>query len=280
MTISNHLIIQNKPTKSKTFNLLKIKTLITENKISNINFIILPECFNCPYGIEYFKEYAEELVISENNPTISFLHEISKLNPEIYLIGGSIPEKYNESYYNTTTVWLNGEMICVYRKMHLFDIAINDKIVFKESSVLTPGKNPSFFTTPYGRIGLGICFDLRFNDLSNYYSKNNCDMIVYPGSFSKYTGELHWELLLRTRAVDSQCWTLGISTAFNPDLNYQSYGHSLICDPWGRVVSEKLGDKEGVIIVKIDTRICKSFQDSIPVRKSLLVEQNQELQLI
>lgn len=280
MTSSNILIVQNKPTNSKTFNLFKIRTLIMENIKSNFNIVILPECFNSPYGIEYFKEYAEELIVSDNNPTIRTLQFISKLIPNVYLIGGSIPEKLNESYYNTTTVWLNGEMICVYRKMHLFDVSINDKVTFKESSVITPGPSPSFFDTPYGRIGLGICFDLRFNDLSNYYSKNKCDMIVYPGSFSKYTGELHWELLLRTRAVDSQCWTIGVSTAYNPELNYQSYGNSLVCDPWGRVVSEKLDDKEGVLIVKIDTSICKSFQDSIPVRKYLFPEQNQNINQI
>lgn len=266
--LSNHLIIQVKPSTDKLISLKKVRHLIDLNYIDSINFIILPECFSCPYGVKYFKEYAEELIITPENPTIQMLYEISVDYPEIYLIGGTIPEKAGDKYYNTCTVWLGGKMIATYRKIHLFDINIPDKVNFKESDILSPGTTPTIIDTPYGRIGIGICFDLRFNNLSNYYAQHNCHIIVYPGSFTQYTGKLHWELLLRARAIDSQCWVIGVSTALNTELDYHSYGHSMIVEPWGKVVSPYVGNKEIAFIEKIDINMCKYFQNNIPLKEN------------
>ncbi len=264
---SNHLIIQNQPGLDKKMNLDNVNMLIENNINISINFIILPECFNSPYGINYFKQYAEELIVSDDNPTVKLLHTISTKYPKIYLIGGSIPVKENDKYYNTCTVWYNGNIVCTYKKIHLFDISIpNNGIFFQESQILSPGTKPVFFDTEYGRVGLGICFDLRFNTLSNYYAKNNCDIIVYPGSFTQYTGTLHWELLLRARAVDSQCWIIGVSTALNNDLTYKSYGHSMVVDNWGRVCSADIGDSPNIIIQNVNISDNKNFQSSIPIK--------------
>lgn len=270
-TISQHLIIQSKPLVSKFETLKNIKQLISTHINDSINFIILPECFNCPYGVKYFKEYAEELVVSTNNPTIHTLHKISINYPTVYLIAGTIPEKQGDNYYNTCTIWFCGEIIGSYRKIHLFDINIPDQINFKESDVLSPGTKPSIINTPYGKIGIGICFDLRFNSLSNYYAENDCQIIIYPGSFSQYTGKLHWELLLRARAVDSQCWIIGVSSALNTDFDYKSYGHSMVIDPWGKIMSPNIKDKECAIIEKIDVAMCKYFQNNIPLKNNKVI---------
>jgi omega-amidase len=264
--ISEHLIIQNQPGQDKLVNLKKVRFLIDSNYKSSVNFIILPECFNCPYGTVYFKDYAEELAITPKNPTVQMLHEISIDYPSVYIIGGTIPEKDKDKYYNTCTIWINGKIIDTYRKIHLFDINIPDKVNFKESDVLSPGTKPTIVETPYGNIGIGICFDLRFNNLSNYYADKNCHIIVYPGSFTQYTGQLHWELLLRARAVDSQCWVIGVSTALNLELDYHSYGHSMVVEPWGKVTSLDISDQEAVFIEKINIDLCKYFQNNVPIK--------------
>jgi len=264
--ISEHLIIQNRPGLNKYLTLQRVRYLINANYKNSVNFIILPECFNCPYGVKYFKEYAEELLIKPENPTMQMLHEVSVDYPSVYLIGGTIPEKDEDKYYNTCTIWLNGKIINTYRKIHLFDVNIPNQINFKESDVLSPGTQPTIIQTPYGKIGIGICFDLRFNKLSNYYAANDCDIIIYPGSFSQYTGQLHWELLLRARAVDSQCWVIGVATAINNELDYKSYGHSLVVEPWGKVTSLDTKDKEIAFIEKINIDRCQYFQNSIPIK--------------
>ena len=267
---SEHLIIQIKSSTNKLDTLEKVRQIINLNIRDSVNFIILPECFNCPYGIKYFKEYAEELIISPKNPTIQMLHEISVDYSDIYIIGGTIPEKDGDKYYNTCTVWLGGKIIASYRKIHLFDINIPDKVKFIESDILSPGSTPTIIETPYGKVGLGICFDLRFNNLSNYYAHHDCDIIVYPGSFTQYTGKLHWELLLRARAVDSQCWIIGVSTALNKELDYHSYGHSMVVEPWGKIVSPQIEDEETVFIAKININECKYFQNNIPIKANIV----------
>lgn len=265
---SEHLIIQNKPTVFKHANLIQVEKLINDNITPTTNFVILPECFNSPYGINYFEIYAEELIINDDNPTIKMLYNISIKYKNVYIIAGTIPEKRKERYFNTCTIWLNGEIIDTYRKIHLFDIDIPGQITFKESDVLTPGYKPTILNTQYGKIGIGICFDLRFNKLSNYYTENDCDIIVYPGSFTQHTGKLHWELLLRARAVDSQCWIIGVSSALNTELDYHSYGNSMVIEPWGNKVSEDIKDNEGIFTIKINPEISTKFKINIPLIKN------------
>ncbi len=268
--ISNHLVIQNKVTDDKIKNLANIKALIAKNFCSNVNFIILPEFFNCPYGIQHVAKYAEELKPNQNNPSFLMLKELSEIYANVYIIGGSIPQLKNSAYFNTSTVWFNGNLVCSYSKIHLFDMDETKVFTkkFKESSVLTSGSTPCYFDTPYGRVGLGICYDLRFNSLSNYYSENNCDIIVYPYTFSKLTGELHAELLLRARAVDSQCWTVGVTSLRDSNKDYDSYAKSFIINPYGSVEATSITNSENAFIYKIDTEYNKYFKNMIPLADS------------
>lgn len=253
-------IIQNRPQHDKTFNI----NMILKNFIKDDDFDILvfPEFFNSPYGIKYFTEYAEEL--KEGNQTYDALKLFSETYENKYIVAGSIPEKDKDKYYNTCTVWYNGSIICTYRKINLFDINIKKTGVrFSESSVLSPGTTPAMFDTPWGKIGLGICFDLRFNQLANFYARNKCFMIIYPGCFTQFTGNLHWELLLRARAIDSRCFIVGCSTAVNPHLEYKSYGHSMIVAPLGNILGQ-LDDKVGIINQIIYPDDVKDMRESIP----------------
>lgn len=228
-------LIQNKPGNNKLENLNEVEKKIPDE---DFNLLVLPESFNSPYGVKFFKKYAENLKIG--GPTLLFLKKLSLKYKDTYIVGGSIPEEKDNKYYNTCTVWNNGTMIAVYRKIHLFDVSFPDanNFVFKESDILSNGEKPVFFNTPWGNIGLGICFDLRFNKLSNYYRDNDCKLICYPGNFTEWSGKLHWKLLLKARALDNQCFIVGCSTALNIDADYKSYGHSMVVNPWGDVFVE------------------------------------------
>lgn len=191
--------------------------MIYEAVKNGSNFVILPECFNSNYSIDSFPIEAEEIpnVISEcsdTTPTSKLLYNMAKEN-KIYLLG-CFPERYNDKIYNSSIVINpNGELLCKYRKTHLFDIDIPNKITFQESKSLTPGNDIVVFDTNYCKIGLGICYDLRFPKLSNIMRDKGAKILIFPGSFNLTTGPLHWELLLRSRANDNQLYVIGCSPA-------------------------------------------------------------------
>ena len=258
------LLIQNMPGLDKTNNLNQILDLIPNQPF---DLLVLPESFSSPYGIKYFKEYSES--IKDGGETLKFLEDLSNKYPNAYIVGGSIPEKNNEKYFNTCTVWNSGNIVAIYRKIHLFDVNFKETdFSFQESSVLSPGNNPVTFITPWGKIGLGICFDLRFNKLSNYYKENDCNFIIYPGNFTEFSGKLHWELLLRSRAVDNQCYVIGCSSALNNKVEYKSFGNSLISDPWGKILL-KFDNKINVSVIDVNLDEINNMRNSIPLNNIL-----------
>ncbi|GBM25775.1 Omega-amidase NIT2, partial [Araneus ventricosus] len=116
--------------------------------------------------------------------------------------------------------------------VHLFDIDIPGKITFKESDALAPGKSLTTFTMGKWKIGLGICYDIRFPLMANIYAEKGCNLLVYPGAFNMTTGPAHWELLQRARAVDNQLYVATISPARDETASYHAWGHSTLVSPW------------------------------------------------
>lgn len=257
-------VIQNNVINDKLKNLLNINKIVPDSILKNVDMLILPEFFCFPYDLNNFINNSEEL--KEGNLIFNFLKSFSTKYQNLYLVGGSLIEKRGNKFYNTCPVFYNGELICKYSKINLFDIDFKTngkKIRYVESEILSEGKEPVIFETPFGKIGLGICFDLRFNKLSNYYSENGVSMIIYPGCFTIPTGELHWELLLRSRALDSRCFTIGCSTSRNLNLKYHAYGNSMIVDPYGTILY-KLSESQGYFCKDIDFTACEKIKKSIP----------------
>lgn len=248
----------------KEGNLKKAGSMIARGIDNNADFIILPEMFNCPYSNDKFIEYAEE----EHDSTT--LKEISKLASEndIYILAGSIPERENGKLYNTSYLFdKNGSILAKHRKMHLFDIDVKDKITFKESDVLTAGNEVTVVETEFGKIGIGICYDIRFVELARMMAENGAQILFYPGAFNQTTGPAHWELLFRSRALDNQVFCVGVAPALNKDASYHSYGHSIVANPWGEVIAQA-DEKENLIICEIDLSEIKKVREEIPVLKN------------
>lgn len=248
----------------KKANINKARLMITRSVNQNVDFIILPEMFNCPYSNDKFIEYAEE-----EHDSLT-LNEISKLANEnnVYILAGSIPEKESDKLYNTSYLFnRNGEIIAKHRKMHLFDIDVKGKIAFKESDVLTAGDNFTVADTEFGKIGIGICYDVRFVELARIMVENGALVLFYPGAFNMTTGPAHWELLFRSRALDNQVFCVGVAPALNKDASYHSYGHSIVANPWGEVLTQA-DEKEDLIICEIDLNEIKKVREEIPVLKN------------
>ncbi len=231
------------------------------------NIIVLPEMFNCPYETHRFEEYAE----AEAGATWTRMKEISKAK-SIYLIGGSIPEKAGDYIYNTTFVFdPEGQQIGKHRKIHMLDIDIQNGQYFRESDALSAGDTPTVVETIYGKIGVAICYDIRFPELARYMVKKGAQMLIYPAAFNMTTGPAHWELLFRSRAVDNQVFAVGCAPARNYDSSYISYGHSIVVNPWGDVIGE-LNEDEGFMIGTIDFEEVTRIREQLPLLKHLKSE--------
>ena len=249
---------------NKHENILKATSMINEAVSFNSDFIVLPEMFNCPYSNDKFIEYAENEKESHTLDSISKLAE----EHETYILAGSIPEEEDSKIYNTSYLFdKKGNIIAKHRKMHLFDVDVKGGIYFKESDTLTPGNEFTVCETEFGKIGMGICYDVRFPQLAQINVQNGANILFYPGAFNMTTGPAHWELLFRSRALDNQVFCVGVAPALNEDASYHSYGHSIVVNPWGKVVCQ-LGQKEELKIVEIDLNEIKKVRNEIPVLKN------------
>lgn len=233
--------------------------------------IVLPEMWICPYNTKLFREYSEPI---PSGQTCKFLSCLAKEN-KVYIIGGSIPEieESSNKIYNTSPIFSpDGSLIGKHRKIHLFDVDIVNGISFHESETLSPGNDLTIVNTKFCKIGIGICFDMRFSELALAMRNKGCELIVYPGAFNMCTGPQHWELLLRSRSIDGQCFVVGCAPARNSakDSCYVSWGHSMLVDPWGKVlkVSECEENIDDIIVLDINLEEVKKVRESIPVLKN------------
>lgn len=252
-------VIDNKEDNVKTASLM-----IDESVSKNADFIVLPEMFNCPYSNDKFIEYGEE---EKNSYTLNKISLLAKKN-NVYILAGSIPEKDNGKLYNTSYLFdKEGNIIAKHRKMHLFDIDVKGKITFKESDVLTAGDSFTIAETDFGKIGIGICYDIRFPELARVMVENGALILFYPGAFNMTTGPAHWELLFRSRALDNQVFCVGVAPALNKDASYHSFGHSIIASPWGEIIAEA-SEKENLILCEIDLDEIKKVREELPLLKN------------
>jgi omega-amidase len=233
--------------------------------------IVLPECFNSPYGCQYFPKYAETILPSpppkEKAPSWHMLSSIAA-ETKTYLVGGSIPELVPEtkSYYNTSLVFSpTGKLIATHRKTHLFDIDIPGKITFKESEVLSPGNKVTIVDLPeYGKIGLAICYDVRFPELAMIAARKGAFMLVYPGAFNTTTGPMHWKLQAQARAMDNQVFVAMCSPARDMNATYHAFGHTMVVNPNAEVMNEA-AESEDIIYAEIDGTKIEETRKGIPI---------------
>ena len=255
-------LIQNRVTKDKQKNIDRAFFLVRQADKSGANLVALPECFQTPYGNQYFADYAEPIP----GPTTAQLKALA-LELRIYLIGGSIPERDGGMLYNTTTVFNpEGEMILKFRKLHLFDIDIPGEFSFFESDTLSSGSKLGFFDTNICRVGIGICYDIRFPELAMLMNDLGSRLLVYPGCFNMITGPAHWELLIRSRALDNQCFCCAVSQARDSTSSYVAWGHSTISNPWGEVIA-KAGFEEEIILSELDFQWQDKVRNQIPIQR-------------
>jgi nitrilase len=265
-------VIQLSPGSDKDRNIAEVRGLV-EGLVAEqkVDLIVLPEMWTCLGGTRAQKFAAAEVLPKPGETggtAYEFLRELA-MSFNIHVHGGSMGERRGETLFNTTLVFSpGGEEIARYSKIHLFDITTPDGQGYRESAIYGAGEEVVTFTIGETRIGLAICYDIRFPELFLALRRAGAALILLPAAFTLQTGKDHWEVLIRARAIETQCWlaacgTYGAHKEGNGETRL-TYGHSLIADPWGHVVA-KASDGPGWAVAAIDHRLTARVRADMPV---------------
>jgi predicted amidohydrolase len=252
--------IQTVASASVERNLAVAEELIGDAADRGARLVALPEWF-CFIGADE----RDKLAIGEkagDGPIQSFLARVAA-RFRVWLIGGSLPlaTANTEKVRNSCLVFDDaGRRVARYDKMHLFDLELGDER-FRESRTIEPGTAPLAMDSPFGRIGLSICYDVRFPEL--YRALGEVDLISVPSAFTVPTGQAHWEPLLRARAIENLAWVIAPAQGGRHESGRVTHGHSEIIDPWGKVRA-CLPEGPGVVIAEIDPSYQRKMRTALP----------------
>lgn len=241
----------------------KAERMLKEAAENGADVAVLPEMFNCPYSRKYFRKYAA----LGHEKTVARMSAWARENG-LVLIGGSVPETVDGKIYNTSFVFNErGALIAKYRKLHLFDANLPE-MSFHESSTFAKGNDIVIFDTKFGRMGVAICYDVRYPELFRAMSQRGAKVVFLPAQFSVVSGGKYWELPLRARAIDMQAYVVGASAARYVGFDYESWGHSTVVDPRGDVVVT-CDETEQIIYSEIDLDFVHTVRTVLPTAKGL-----------
>ena len=256
----NLAVCQLRVTDDKAANITRAEKMVREAADMGARVVVLPEMFNCPYLTELFPSYAETYPDGETMRALSR----AAAGCGVVLVGGSIPERDGDLVYNTSFVFgPEGQLLGRHRKVHLFDVDLPGLRV-RESSTLGPGAGLTVVDGGFCKLGVCICFDVRFPELARLMATAGAQVIIVPAAFNMVTGPVHWELSMRMRAVDNQVYVAAASPARDEKARYVIYGHSMLVDPWGGVICEA-GTDENIILAAVDPAKIEEVRARLPL---------------
>lgn len=262
---------------NKRQNLKDAENMICEASEKGADLVVFPENMN--FMGKGYRYQAEPIP----GPTTDFLAALAKEHG-IWILSGSIPEtEQNEPTEqkpepadadagmpkpknSLVLIDPEGMICCKYSKLHLFDVDLNDGSSFRESDTATQGENIVLCDTELGRLGFTICYDLRFGELYRLLSLAGAKVIFVPACFAMQTGQAHWEVLLRARAIENGVYIVACNQ-IGEKYNMTAYGHSMVIDPWGRIIAQA-EDKPGVLMSEIDLSEIEKVRAQIPSLKN------------
>ncbi|KAF2925718.1 hypothetical protein DAI22_06g073400 [Oryza sativa Japonica Group] len=249
----------------KEENIARARARLDAAAAAGATLVVLPEIWNCPYSMETLPSHGED-IDGGASPSVSMLSEVAARR-RITIVGGSIPERSSGRLFNTCCViGPDGQIKAKHRKLHLFEIDIPGDITFRESDTFTAGQEPTIVDTDVGRIGIGICHDIRFPELAMLYRSRGAHLICYPSAFNMSTGQLLWDLMQKSRAVDNQLFVVTCSPARDPNAesDYMIWGHSSLIGPFGEVIATA-GHEEATVVGEIDHSMIQTIRDNLPL---------------
>ena len=244
-----------------------IETHIDQASRQSCDLVCLPEV--CSYRPSSFLGYEGETI---NGNTISHFRQLAQSYNVGILVGSFAEAGENGKLYNTSVLIKNtGQICCAYRKLHLFD-GDKDDMHIHESHVFQSGKQPCVCSFSGWIIGLSICFDVRFPTLYDYYRLQGVNLIMIPASFTTKTGQAHWELLVRARAVETQAYVVAPNQYGSGSSGVDTFGNSMIVDPWGEIISRAPEDNDALIVAELSLARCQDIRSSMPLTEGQWIE--------
>jgi len=249
-----------------TANLLLAGKLIADAAEKGARFIVLPENFGLMGVTELDKLKVAES--ANGGPMQEFLSENARKH-RVWICGGTVPIESSEpgKVFAATLVYNDeGRQVARYDKVHLFDVSLPDVDEnYNESETIVPGDRTVVVDTPFGKVGLSVCYDLRFPELFRELVDRGAEIICVPAAFTDLTGKAHWDILVRARAVENLCYVIAAAQGGYHVNGRTTYGHSMIVDPWGAVVDEADAHKPGTVIGDINLDCLRRVRRSFPV---------------
>ncbi|HEY8141120.1 MAG TPA: carbon-nitrogen hydrolase family protein [Kofleriaceae bacterium] len=260
--------VQMCATEDVAANLARCAALTAEAAAEGAELVSLPECFAF-----IGRKMADKLPLAESldggGPIVTAVREMARKS-RVWLAAGGLPERAapaeeGKRVYNTfLLVDPEGETRAVYRKIHLFDVAIPGRAELKESATTAPGGDVVVADTPMARLGLSVCYDVRFPELyRELAAARGAEVLMVPAAFTAHTGAAHWHTLLKARAIENQCYVVAAAQHGKHNPARESFGHSIVIDPWGAVLAE-VAAGDGVAVATIDPGQLATVRQQMP----------------
>ncbi|NTS75878.1 carbon-nitrogen hydrolase family protein [Catenovulum sp. SM1970] len=245
-------------------NMAQVEQLLSQLNPAEHTIVVLPECWAMFGGKDKAQlNIAEPL---ENGPIQTFLSQQAKQH-SIWLVSGTIPILSTEpgKFYACCIVYSpDGKAVCHYNKIHLFDVQVADNTgQYLESATTTAGQHICCFDTPFGKVGVAVCYDLRFPELFRLMQSAGADVICLPSAFTKVTGDAHWQPLLQARAIENQVFVIAANQTGEHANGRQTWGHSMVINSWGEVMCNQ-EDKVGLCQQQINFTDLQTTREKMP----------------
>ena len=254
--------IQTNSKSDPNINIREVSSLIRAARSNGAELITTPEVVGM---LEPNREKALNKAQPENYHDV--LREFRALSRDlaIWLLIGSISIKLSNGKLANRSFLINpdGQIIARYTKIHMFDVEVNDGSIYRESATYQPGTSACLARTPWGLVGLTVCYDIRFPALYRDLAKAGAKIIFIPSAFTEVTGEAHWHILQRARAIENGCFIVSAAQTGMHEQNRKTFGHSIIVDPWGNILAD--ADKDvGFITADLDLNLVDEVRKKIP----------------
>jgi len=248
----------------KAANLSNALALSQEALGKGAQFILLPEVFNFR-GDTRNKEILAQATEKIPGPSVNAFIPLAKKYRASFLLGSILEKAASDSRAYNTSVFINsrGTITAKYRKIHLFDARIGDKII-READCFKAGRQLTTVKIGEFRMGLSVCYDLRFPGLYQDYARRGVEILTAPSCFTKKTGEAHWEALLRARAIENLSYVLAPNQVGTDVRGMHAYGHSMIISPWGEIIARGSGDAQEIVFGDINIEEVRKARQILP----------------
>jgi predicted amidohydrolase len=243
-------------------NLAAALDLIDEAKQTGADYVLTPEMTNILAAKR--EQLFAKIVAEEEDATLTTLREVAR-KLAIYIHIGSLAIKASSEKAANRSFLIDrrGEVVARYDKIHMFDVDLAGGESYRESNTYRPGELAMVADLPWGRLGLTVCYDLRFPALYRALAEAGASFLAIPSAFTRQTGEAHWHVLQRARAIENGCFVFAAAQGGKHENGRETYGHSLVVDPWGRVLAEG-GTEPGVVMAQIDPSEAVAARSRIP----------------